>query len=70
MRRNRVDDDGDENIDENERGQHDVAQEKCDGHRRVRSAADHVRCCALPQESGRRNDSTARKSMLSIGRQG
>lgn len=77
VRRDGVDDDGDEYIDEDKRGHHDVAQKKRDRHRRVRSAANHVRRGALAATTtqpttrvwgGGRNHSTARKSRCGIER--
>lgn len=48
VRRNRVNNYGDEDVDEDEGAHHDVAQEKRDGHRMVWSTANHMCCGALP----------------------
>lgn len=53
MRGNRINDDRDEDVDEDEAGQHDIAQEKRDGDRRVWPTTDHVRRGSLPQTGAR-----------------
>lgn len=45
---NRGDDYGDEDVHEDVGADHRVSQEKDDRYRRIRAAANHVRCGALP----------------------